>query len=65
MNYSISTDFSITSFGFLFSLACDNRIENLTLMTKFRGAPYLRGGPYFRGDPEAVPLLPAGRAGPA
>ena len=37
-------------FGFLSSPAF--RIENLTLITKFRG------------DPEEVPLLPAGRAGP-
>ena len=57
--YIISTDFSITLFGFLFSLAFNNRIENLTLMTKFRGPP-IGGG----GGPETMPLLPAGGAGP-
>ena len=56
MHYFISTDFSITLFGFLSSLAFNNRIENLTLITKL---------PLFSGGPEAVPLLPAGRAGPA
>ena len=44
MNFSISTDFSVTLFGFLSSLALNNRIENLTLMIKISG-----GGPYFRG----------------
>ena len=57
MHYSISTDNSITLFGFLSSLAFNNRIENLTLITNFRG-------PLFSGGPEAVPLLPPGRAGP-
>ena len=38
MQYSISTEFSITLFGFLSSLAFNNRIENLTLITEFRGA---------------------------
>ena len=51
-NFSISTDFSITLFGFLSSLALNNRIENLTLMIKFRG------GALFSGGPKAVPLLP-------
>ena len=59
MHYFISTELSITLFGFLSSLAFNNRIENLTLITKFRWAP-----PLFSGDPEAVPVLPAGRAGP-
>ena len=65
MHYSISTDFSITLFGFLSSLAFNNRIENLTLITKFRG-PLFSGGPLFfgGGGPEAVPLLPPSRAGP-
>ena len=57
MHYTISTEFSITLYGFLFSLAFNNRIENLTLITKF-------WGPLFSGGPEAVPLLPAGRADP-
>ena len=38
MHYSISTKFSITLFSFLSSPALNNRIENLTLITKFRGA---------------------------
>ena len=38
MHYFISTEFSITLFGFLSFLASNNRIENLTLITKFRGA---------------------------
>ena len=38
MHYFTSTDYSITLFGFLYSLAFNNRIENLTLITKFRGA---------------------------
>ena len=37
MHYSTSTDFSITLFVFS-SLAFNNRIENLTLITKFRGS---------------------------
>ena len=66
MHYSIITDFSITLFGFLSSLAFNNRIENLTLITKFRGAPIFRGGHIcLGGGPEAVPLLPPSRAGPA
>ena len=64
MHYSISTAFSIALLGFLSSLAFNNRIENLTLIPKFRG-PHIFGGPLFSGGPEAVPLLPAGRAGPA
>ena len=44
MHYSISNDFSITLFGFLSSLAFYNWIENLTLITKFCGAPILMGG---------------------
>ena len=64
MYYFTSTDFVITLFGFLSSLDFNNRIENLTLMTKFRGAPYFRGGPLFSGGPEAVPLLLPSRAGP-
>ena len=62
MHYSTSAVFSITLFGFLFSLALNNRIENLTLISnnKISGDPYFRGGGGF----EAVPLLPAGRAGP-
>ena len=60
---SISTDFSITLFGFLSSLAFNNRIENLTLITKFGGPYFLKGPLYFVG-PEAVPLLPPSRAGP-
>ena len=63
-HYSTSTAFSITLLGFLSSLAFNNQIENLTLIPKFRGPPYFRGGPLFSGGPEAVPLLPAGRAGP-
>ena len=59
MHYSTSAAFSITLFSFLSFLAFNNRIENLTLIPKFLGAPCFRGGP------EAVPLLPAGRAGPA
>ena len=38
MNYSITTEFSITLFGFLSSPALNNRIENLPLITKFWGA---------------------------
>ena len=45
MHYSISTEFSITLFGFLSSLAFNNRIENLSLITKFRGPPIF-GGPW-------------------
>ena len=62
MHYSTSAVFSITLFVFLCSLVFNNRIENLTLISnnKISGAPYFRGG----GGPEAVPLLPAGRAGP-
>ena len=45
MHYTISTEFSITLFGFLLSLVFNNRIENLTLITKFRGAPIF-GGPW-------------------
>ena len=59
MHYSISTDFSITLFGFLSSLAFNNRIEKLTLITKFRGPPIFGGG-----GPDAVLLLPEDRAGP-
>ena len=62
---AVSTAFSITLFGFLSSLAFNNRIENLTLIPKFRGGPYFRGRGLFSGGPEAVPLLSAGRAGPA
>ena len=57
MYYFTITDFSITLFCFLSSLAFNSRIENLTLITKFRG-------PLFSGGPEAVPLLPPGRAAP-
>ena len=68
MYFFTSSDFLITLFGFIYSLAFNNRIENLILMTNFRGA-LLSGGPpifpYFRGGPEAVPLLPPSRAGPA
>ena len=60
MHYYTSTDFSITLFGFLSYLAFNNRIENLILITKFRG-PLFSGG----GGPEAVALVPPGRAGPA
>ena len=59
MHYSISTDFLITLFGFLSSLGFNNRIENLTLITKFRWAPFFGGG----WGPEAVPLLSPSRAG--
>ena len=55
-----STAFLITLFGFLSSLDFNNRIENLTLMTKNFGGPLFSGG----GGPEAVPLLPPSRAGP-
>ena len=58
MYYFTSTDFLITLFGYISSLDFNNRIENLTLMTKFRDAPLFSGGP------EAVPLLPPSRAGP-
>ena len=57
MYYFTSTDFLITLFGYLSSLDFNNRIENLTLMTKFRGPPIF-------GGPEAVPLLHPSRAGP-
>ena len=67
MYFFTSSDFLITLFGFISSLAFNNRIENLILMTKFRGGPYFQGGgtifPYFRGGPEAVPLLPPSPAG--
>ena len=45
MYYFTSTYFMIfiTLFGFLSSLNFNKRIENLTLLTKFRGAPYFRG----------------------
>ena len=43
MYYFTSTDFLITLFGFLSCLDFNNRFGNLTLMTKFRGAPYFRG----------------------
>ena len=46
MYFFTSSDFVITLFGFISSLAFNNRIENLILMTKFRGAPIF---PYFRG----------------
>ena len=61
MHYSTNAVFSIALFGFLSSLVFNNRIENLTLISnnKISGAPYFRGG-----GAEAVPLLPAGRAGP-
>ena len=60
-----STDFLITLFGYLSSLDFNNLIENLTLMTKFRGPPF-SWGPRFvgGGGAEAVPLLPPSRAGP-
>ena len=58
MHYSTSTYFSITLLDFLSSLAFNNRIDNLTLITKFREPLFSGGGA------EAVPLLPAGRAGP-
>ena len=45
---AVITVFSITLFGFLSSLAFNNRIENLTLIPKFRG-PLIFGAPYFRG----------------
>ena len=62
--YFTSTDFLITLFGYLSSLDFNNRIENLTLMTKFRGPPIF-GGPLFGGgEPEAVPLWPPSRSGP-
>ena len=64
MYYFTSTGFLITLFGFLSSLSFNIRIENLKLLTKFRGDPYFRGDPIF-GDPQAVPLLPPSRAGPA
>ena len=64
MYFLSSSDFLITLFGFISSLAFNNRIENLILMTKFRGPPTF-GGPLFSGGPEAVPLLPPSRAGPA
>ena len=48
MYYFTSTDFLITLFGYLSSFNFNNRVENLTLMTKFRG-PLFSGGPYFRG----------------
>ena len=59
MHYSTRALFLITLFGFLSSLAFNNRIENLTLISN---KTFLRA-PIF-GGPEAVPLLPAGRAGP-
>ena len=43
MHYFISSDFLITLFGFLSSLAFNNRIENLTLITKFQGPPIFGG----------------------
>ena len=58
MYYFTSTGFLITLFGYLSSLDFNNRIEILTLMTKFQGPPI------FGGKPEAVPLLPPSRAGP-
>ena len=66
MYFFTSSDFLITLFGFISSLAFNNRIENLILMTKFRGPPLLSGAPLFSGGggPEAVPLLPPSRAGP-
>ena len=64
MNNFTSTNFFVTLFGFLSSLDFNNRIENLTLMTKFRGAPYFQRRPLGGGVPEAVPLLPPSRAGP-
>ena len=69
MYFFTSSDFLITLFGFISSLAFNNRIENLILMTKFRGGPTFGGGAYFplfsgEGGPEAVPLLPPSRAGP-
>ena len=44
MYYFTSTDFLITLFGYLSSLDFNNRIENLTLMKKFRGGPLFSGG---------------------
>ena len=67
MHYSTSAVFSITLFGFLCSLVFNNRIENLTLISNniISGGPlFSEGPPIFGGGPEAVPLLPAGRAGP-
>ena len=52
---------SITLFGFLSSLAFNNRIEKFNTNNKISGGPYFQGGP----GPEAVPLLPPSRAGPA
>ena len=43
MYYFTSTDFLIILFGFLSSLDFNNRIQNFTLISKFRGAPYFRG----------------------
>ena len=45
MHYSTSAIFSITLFGFLSSLAFNNRIENLTLISnnKISGAPIFKG----------------------
>ena len=45
MHYCTSAVFSITLFGFLSSLVCNNRIENLKLINnnKISGAPYFRG----------------------
>ena len=51
---------SITLFGFLSSLAFNNRIEKFNTNNKISGGPYFQGGP----GPEAVPLLPPSRAGP-
>ena len=65
MYYFTSTDILITLFGYLSSLDFNNRIENLTLMIKFRGAHIFGRGPLFGGGTEAVPLLPPSRAGPA
>ena len=41
MHYTINTEFSITLFGLFSSLF--NQIENLTLITKFQGAPIFWG----------------------
>ena len=49
MYYFTSIDFLITLFGYLSSLDFNNQIENLTLLSKFSGAPYFQGGPLFSG----------------
>ena len=59
MYFFTSSDFLIALFGFISSLAFNNRIENLILMSNdkisgHRGAPTFGGPPifpYFRGGP--------------